>query len=261
MCNQTLVNQHVSTRFYARYYTVQSQHTLLACVHGDACILHQNMSFRVLLAARYPLPSIRASYIAAKRCAVFVITKSSCSCSSGMSSVLATANENLSCRCASVGSSTLCPVKYSVSRSWAVSEAPSNPALFKTCRTACTLLAVVNTDGCRDCHACLCAGKVRRGFQAYATYITCALQAVASRISNTHVALLHLCGEKSVNIRAKQWWDMGTRVMLDQMTRCALFWNTIRKFQITGYAIFKRAAKGQGLLGFPVVHCSIANGS
>jgi len=127
--------------------------------HSNACILDQNISFKVLLAARYPLPSIRASYIAAKRCAVLVMTNSSCSCSSGMSSVLATANENRSCRCASVGSSTLCPVKYSVSRSWAVSEAPSNPALFKICRTACTLLAVVKVIGSSGWHACLCAGN------------------------------------------------------------------------------------------------------
>jgi len=171
MCNQAFVNQHALTRFYGKHYTAQSQHTLLACVHGDACILHQNMSFKVLLAARYPLPSIRASYIAAKRCAVLVMTNSSCSCSSGMSSVLATANENRSCRCASVGSSTLCSVKYSVSRSWAVSEAPSNPALFKICRTACTLLAVVRINGCSDCHACLCDGKVRRGLQAYVLHM------------------------------------------------------------------------------------------
>ncbi len=161
MCKQAFVNQHASTRFSVKYYPATSQHTLLAWVHGDACIVRQNMSFKVLLAARYPLPSIRASYIAAKRCAVLVINNSSCSCSSGMSSVLATANENRSCRCASVGSSTLCPVKYSVSRSWAVSEAPSSPALLKICRTACTLLAAVNVNGRNVCHACLCAGNAK----------------------------------------------------------------------------------------------------
>ncbi len=70
----------------------------------------------------------------------------------------------------------------------------------------------------------VCALEIAKGLASLrAVYTTCALQAVASRTSNAHFALLHLYRGKTVNINAKKQWNMKTRVMPDQMTRCALF--------------------------------------
>lgn len=54
----------------------------------------------------------------------------------------------------------------------------------------------------------------------YATDIACALQAVASGMSDAHFALVHSCRGETVNTRAKQQWDMETRVMPDKITKC-----------------------------------------
>jgi len=70
-----------------------------------------------------------------------------------------------------------------------------------------------------------------------AKYIASALQGVASRIGNAHIALLHLCRGKIVNTNAKQQWDMKKGVMPDQMTRGVLLWYTLKKTQRIDFAL------------------------
>lgn len=82
-----------------------------------------------------------------------------------------------------------------------------------------------------------------------ATYIASALQGVASRIGNAHIALLHLCRGKIVNTNAKQQWDMKKGVMPDQMTRGVLLWYTLKKTQRIDYALILKTSRGVRSIG------------